>query len=433
MLLQRTDGFHKATLKAVTDTHDLSGRFHLCGQCSFCADEFIKWQTRHLNDTIVQHRLKACHSLSGNCIFDLIQCISDGNLCSHLCNRITSCLRSQCRRTAYTRVYLDHTVLKALRMKSKLYVTSSGDLQLTDDIQCRSTEHLIFFIPQSLGRCYNDTVTGMHADRVDIFHVADGDHISCSVTHYLVLDLFPACDTTLNQNLTYTGQTKSICKDLFQFFLIVCDSTAASTKRIRRTKHYRITDLIGKCDTILQILNNQRRSYRLADLLHGCLEFQTVLCFFDGLGSRTDQFYTSLLEESSLIQLHCQIQSCLSSKSRQHAVRLFFQDQLFNHIYCQWFNINTVCNVFIRHDRSRVRVEKNNLKSLFLQRTAGLCTCIVKLGSLSDDDRARTDHQYFFNIRILRHSSFPPSFSKICQTGNWNPAVQGMPPDGTEL
>ena len=94
----------------------------------------------------------------------------------------------------------------------------------------------------------------MYTDRIDIFHVTHGDTVAVRITHYLILDLFPACDTTLNQHLAYTGKTKSICKDLLQFFLIVCDSTAASTKRIRRPKHYRINDLIGKCDTILQIL-----------------------------------------------------------------------------------------------------------------------------------------------------------------------------------
>ena len=127
MLLQGTDGLHKATLKVGTDTHDLTGCLHLGSKCSLCADEFIKWQSRHLNDTVVQHRLEACIGLLGNCIFDLIQCISQGNLCCYLCDRIASCLRSQRGRTAYTRVYLDNTVLKARRMQGVLYVAASSD------------------------------------------------------------------------------------------------------------------------------------------------------------------------------------------------------------------------------------------------------------------------------------------------------------------
>ena len=37
----------------------------------------------------------------------------------------------------------------------------------------------------------------MNANRVQVFHVADGDHVSCTVTHYFVFDLFPACDAAL--------------------------------------------------------------------------------------------------------------------------------------------------------------------------------------------------------------------------------------------
>ena len=50
----------------------------------------------------------------------------------------------------------------------------------------------------------------MNTNRVNVFHVADCNYISCTITHYLVLNLFPSCDTALNQNLTYTGKTKTI-------------------------------------------------------------------------------------------------------------------------------------------------------------------------------------------------------------------------------
>ena len=84
MLLQRTDGFHKTALEIITDTHNLTGCLHLCGQGSLCTDEFIKRKTRHLDNAVVQHRLEACHGLSGNGIFNLIQRITNGDLCSSL-------------------------------------------------------------------------------------------------------------------------------------------------------------------------------------------------------------------------------------------------------------------------------------------------------------------------------------------------------------
>ena len=112
MLLQRTDRFHQSPLKVRTDTHNLSGRFHLGCQCTFRLNKFIKWQARDLDYTIIQCRLKTCIGLSGDRIWNFIQCIAECNLCCHLGDRISCRLRCQCGRTADTRVYLDNTIFK---------------------------------------------------------------------------------------------------------------------------------------------------------------------------------------------------------------------------------------------------------------------------------------------------------------------------------
>ena len=229
MLLQRTDGLHKGTFKIITDTHDLSGCLHLSRQCTFCTDEFIEWKSWNLYYTVVKHRLKACVSLLRNRILNLIQSITKCNLSRNLGNRISCCLRCKCRRTADTRIHLDNTVLKCLWMQCILYVTSSCNIQLTDNIQCRSTKHLILFISQRLRRCYNDTVTGMNAARLNIFHITYSNTVTIAVTHHLILDLFPSGDTTLNQNLTNTRKTKSIFQNLYQLRSVVCDTAAASS------------------------------------------------------------------------------------------------------------------------------------------------------------------------------------------------------------
>ena len=92
MLCQRTDCFHQTTLEVCTDTHNLTGCFHLCGQCTLRIDKLIKRKSRNLYNTVVQCRLKACVSLSGNGIRDLIQSIAKRDLRCHLGDRITGCL-----------------------------------------------------------------------------------------------------------------------------------------------------------------------------------------------------------------------------------------------------------------------------------------------------------------------------------------------------
>ena len=112
MLFQRSDCFHKRSLKIITNTHDLSGRLHLCSQRTFCTDKFIKWKSWNLNNTIIKHRFKTCICLLCNCIFNLVKCISKRNLCCYLCDWITRSFRCKRRRTADTWIHFNNTIFK---------------------------------------------------------------------------------------------------------------------------------------------------------------------------------------------------------------------------------------------------------------------------------------------------------------------------------
>ena len=131
----------------------------------------------------------------------------------------------------------------------------------------------------------------MNADRIDVLHVADGDAVSCTVPHNLVLDFFPSGDASFNKYLADAGKTESVGKNLNQLFFIVSDTAAASAKGVSRTQNDRITDLVGEINTSLYIMDNQGCRYRFADFLHGIFELLTVLGFFDGLRRGTDQAY----------------------------------------------------------------------------------------------------------------------------------------------
>ena len=135
VLLQRTDSFHQGTFKVMANTHNLTCSLHLSSKGSLCSDKFIKWKSRDLNYTVVKHWLETCICFSCDRIRNLIQCITQGNLCCNLCNRVTCCLTCKCRGTAYTRVNLDYTVFKAVRFQSVLNITSACDSKLCDDVQ----------------------------------------------------------------------------------------------------------------------------------------------------------------------------------------------------------------------------------------------------------------------------------------------------------
>ncbi len=146
MLLKGTDCLHQGTLEVIGNGHDFAGSLHLSGQCSLCSDELIERQSGNLNYNIVKHRLETCIGLPGNCILDLIQVVSKGNLRCNLSDGITSRLRCQCRGSGYTRVHFDNAVLEGIRIQRILNVTSTSDTKLRDDIQSRAAKHLVFLI-----------------------------------------------------------------------------------------------------------------------------------------------------------------------------------------------------------------------------------------------------------------------------------------------
>ena len=135
VLLQRTDCFHQGTFEVMADTHNLTGRFHLSSKSSLCSDKFIEWKSWDFNYAVVKHWLETCICFSCDCIRDLIQCVTQSDLCCNFCDRVTSCLTCKCRGTAYTWVNLDNAVFKAVRFQSVLNVTSACDSKLCDDVQ----------------------------------------------------------------------------------------------------------------------------------------------------------------------------------------------------------------------------------------------------------------------------------------------------------
>ena len=131
----------------------------------------------------------------------------------------------------------------------------------------------------------------MHTYRVNIFHIADCDAVTCTVTHYLIFNFFPSGNTTLYQNLSYTGKTKAVFQNFTKLCLIVGNTATTSAKCISRAENYWIADGIGESQSIFYCGNNLGSSNRFSDLLHGILKFLTVLGLLNSLSSGTDQSY----------------------------------------------------------------------------------------------------------------------------------------------
>ncbi len=273
----------------------------------------------------------------------------------------------------------------------------------------------------------------MYADRVDVFHVADGYYIPFAVPHHLILNFLPACDPLFNQSLPYSAQPESIRSDFNQLGLISGDAAAGSAKGIRRSYNYRIIDFICEGQCILYRSDDLACYTWLTDPFHCIFEGLSVLGHFYRFRSSSEKLDALFFQKAGFGQFHRKIEAGLSTQCRQQAVRFFFQNDLSDRLHIEWLYINSVRYIRICHDRGRIAVDKHYLYTFLFECLAGLRSGIVELCRLSDYDRSGTDDHYFTDIITSWHADPLPlfsSFPETCQTGMPCPQVQARLQDG---
>ena len=81
------------------------------------------------------------------------------------------------RGSTETSVHLDDHVFAAFRVESVLNVTFTNDTDMSHDLDCDGSKHVVLFICQSLRRSDDDGITRMCSEGVEVFHVAANDGV----------------------------------------------------------------------------------------------------------------------------------------------------------------------------------------------------------------------------------------------------------------
>ena len=84
---------------------------------------------------------------------------------------------------------------------------------------------------------------------------------------------------------------------------------------------------------------------------------------------------------------HGDIESGLPTHRRQDSIDILFFNDLCDHLFGDRFDIGTVSEFRIGHDRRRVGVDQYDTVSEFLECLGSLCAGVVKFTGLPDDDR----------------------------------------------
>ena len=272
---------------------------------------------------------------------------------------------------------------------------------------------MVLPVRQRLGRAHHDRVSGVDPDRIQIFHVADGDGCVGGVPDHLIFDLLVTPDALLHEDFTHRREIKSRCQELLKLSLAVRKAPAGAAEREGGSEHHRVADLLRRLPPLGERMHHDRGQYRLPQSHAEVAEFLPVLRHLDAGRIRAQKLAAALFEDSLLLQLHSQVETGLTPDSRQDRVRPLGSDDTRDEFQRQRLHVDPVGDRPVRHDRSGVRVAQNDLIPFLSERQAGLGPRIVKLRRLSDDDGAGADHQYFLYIGSSGHII---SFQQICIT-----------------
>ena len=248
----------------------------------------------------------------------------------------------------------------------------------------------------------------MYAHRIKVLHITYRDGGIVAVAHYLIFNFFIAFDTFFNQHLMNRRKGQRVLHQRHQFGLVICKAAAGTAQREGRAQHHRVTDLLRHRDTFFNSIGNIRGQYRLTQFLTQFLKEFSVLRLLNTAAFGAQQLHPTFLQHTLFFQLHSQIKAGLAANAGQNSVRSLIANDFGDIFQRQRLHIHFVRDGGISHNGGRVRVAQYHLIAILLQRQTSLRTGIIKLGRLPNDDGARTDNQYLFDVLSLRHYAFPP-------------------------
>ena len=243
----------------------------------------------------------------------------------------------------------------------------------------------------------------MDAQRVDILNEADGDHVVVGVADNLDLQLFPAQDRLLDQNLAHQRGGQTALADDLQLFLIINQTAAGAAHGVGRTQNDRVIQLLSDGQSLIHGVGDLASGHLDAQLVHGLLELDAVLAALDGVHLNTDNLHVVLVQHTGGVQLGAQVQTGLATQVGQQGVRALLGNDLLQTLHVQGLNIGNISSFGVSHNGSGVGVDQHDLVTELAQSLTGLSAGVVKLTGLTNDDGARADDKNLIDISSLRH------------------------------
>ena len=215
-------------------------------------------------------------------------------------------------------------------------------------------KHGNLLLAEGAGRCHNDTLTGVYAQRIEVFHAGHGETMVVGIADNLELYLLPALQALFNKNLGSESEG-ALCY-LLEHFLVLADTAAKATKGVGTADHDGITDFASRSNGVLNVLASLAHGRLHVYLVQFLYEKVSVLGVHDGLHAGTQNFHSVLLQSAVEVEFGAAVEGCLPTESQQDAVGAFLLDDLGNEMCVYRLEINLVGYTLACLDGSHIRV-----------------------------------------------------------------------------
>jgi hypothetical protein len=370
------DSLLEGLLEGTANSHDLTDRLHGTADVAVNVLELAQIPTGDLGDNVIQRGLEVGSGSLGNGVWELRQSVSETNLSSGIGQRVAGSLGGQSRRTRETSIHLNDTVVKAIGLERVLDIALANDTQVTDDLNGSGTEHVVLLVRQSLGGSDHDTVTSVDTQRVEVLHVANSDTVVVGITNNLVLDLLPALEGLLNENLGSKRQRAR--RQIAELIGVGSEAGTETTKGIGGADDDGVTDLLGGLQSVINGTNGNGLGNGDVDLVKGLGEQVTVLTGLQSLDAGSQNLDTVALEDTHAVHLHTQVESGLTTEGQEDTVRALTLNNVGDIFGGDGEIVDLVGQLVIGLDCRDVRVDQDGLNASLLQSLQGLGACMSK-------------------------------------------------------
>ena len=404
--LERAQRFSERLGERPPEGHDFADRLHLHAERRIGARELLEREARDFRDDVVERRLERGGRLLRDVVRNLVEAVADGEEGRDLRDREARCLRGERRRPRDARVHLDHDPAARLRVDRELDVRAARrDADGADDLLRVVAHRLVLDVRERHLGGDRDRVARVDAHRVEVLDRADDDECVRRVPHDLELELLPAEDGLLDEDLVRRGERQAALDDGLEVVLVERDPAAGPAEREGRADDDGVAERNGDGPGLVEAPRHPGLQDVDADLLHRLLEEEAVLAELHGADRGPERLDAVLCEDAGLVEGDREVQGRLPADGREEGVGLFLRDDRGDRVAVERLDVRRVRELGVRHDRGGVRVHEDDAVALAPQRAARLGPRVVELAGLPDHDRARAQHENRPDVRAFRHRS----------------------------